>query len=82
MPSQFCPRCFKMLDATCSLTDANAAPEPGDFTVCIACAAVLRFGTGLHLEMSSLMDIPEHSRMAFAQTVQAVETMFGKWGGN
>jgi hypothetical protein len=80
IPGQFCPRCFKLLDATSALTHADDVPVPGDYTVCIQCAAVLRFGTGLQLELSSLMDIPEHSRLPFAQTVQMVQKLFGdRW---
>jgi hypothetical protein len=67
-----CPQCFCALDACTSLT-AAVQPQPGDYTICIGCASVLRFTETMDFELSSLEAIPTHSRMGFAQAVQAVK---------
>ncbi len=64
----FCPYCFKLLDAATSL-GTEAVPGPGDFTVCIDCCAVLKYGPDMSLEASSLLEIPMHSRLEFAKLV-------------
>jgi len=68
----WCPQCFSVLSATSCMT-AEAKPEPGDFTVCAYCAAVLRFNAKMDLEISELAEIPVHSRLAFAQVVQKIK---------
>ena len=71
---RFCPSCFQRLDAVTSMLDEHK-PEPGDFSVCINCASVLRLTDTMDFEMSSLEAIPTHSRMQFARAVQAVNLM-------
>lgn len=51
-PVSFCPACGYTLDAASSFDEA-AAPSAGDFSVCIACAAVLRFDRELRLRAAS-----------------------------
>ena len=68
LPEQFCPYCFHRLDSATSF-DTEESPQPGDFTVCISCANILRYGEGMSLHASSLMEIPAHSRMEFAKMV-------------
>jgi hypothetical protein len=68
----WCPSCFTVLDAATCMTADDAKPQPGDYTVCIGCAQVLRFTPQMDLEMSSLEAIPTHSRMAFARVVQEI----------
>lgn len=41
-----CPVCNALLNMATSVT-GNVAPEPGDFSVCVFCAAILRFEEGL-----------------------------------
>jgi hypothetical protein len=72
MPATFCPKCFQLLDATTCMT-GDAKPEPDDCTICIGCSSVLRFKADMSLEMFSLEQIPTHSRMRFAQMVQAIK---------
>lgn len=50
-------------------------PQPGDFTVCIACASVLRWTATMDFELSSLMAVPTHIRMDFAKLVSTVKTL-------
>jgi hypothetical protein len=72
MPPRFCPVCFLLLTANTNLTSKDK-PEPGDFTVCIKCASVLRFDGKMDLELSSLMAIPVACRLDFAKVVQAIK---------
>ena len=71
-PAQFCPACFSLLSAASSLKN-DVVPAPGDFSICVYCAAVLRFDDGMMLTPSSLLHIPPHSRKAFAEAVQLIE---------
>jgi hypothetical protein len=69
---QFCPVCFTLLDAATNLT-GKGPPVEGDFTICIGCRSVLRFGAGLAMELSSLLAVPAHSRMEFAKVLRLME---------
>jgi len=61
VPPAACPRCGKVMDAATNLMD-KTAPQGGDFSVCIYCAAVLRFTDDLDLrkatgdELAMLLD--------------------------
>jgi hypothetical protein len=48
-------------------------PEPGDFTICIECAAVLRYDKDMTAVLSSLMEVPMISRMNFARVVSELK---------
>jgi hypothetical protein len=76
MPPALCPKCFGLLDGVANL-EAAELPEPGDFTICMKCASVLRFDEKMQLMVASLMDIPVAYRMKFAQAVQAVKEIRG-----
>lgn len=61
VPSAPCPTCGKKLDAaTCMSSDAQ--PRPGDYTVCLYCANVLRFRDGMKLAVLSLEDAEDLAR--------------------
>lgn len=70
--ARWCPCCFGVLSAATCLTD-EVRPEPGDYTVCIYCASVLRFDGQMDYQLSSLEAVPTHIRMQFARIVQAVK---------
>ena len=42
-PIDQCPVCGYYISAATDLRDPAAVPEPGDWTVCIACVAPLKF---------------------------------------
>lgn len=46
VPPHACPSCSKLLRVQNGLT-SQAAPKPGDFTVCDGCGQLLRFTEGL-----------------------------------
>jgi hypothetical protein len=73
-PLRVCPFCSYTLDAVTNLTGQDQ-PQEGDFTVCIGCRGVLRFGHNLTLHKSSLMEVPTHLRMSFAKVIRVAETM-------
>lgn len=55
-PRSTCPCCSAYFSA-CSGIDHSHAPKPGDFSVCIQCAAVLRFLADLTIAEVSNDDI-------------------------
>jgi hypothetical protein len=71
-PLRFCPVCFHKLDGVTNLT-GQEKPEPGDFTICISCTAILRFTTGNDLELSSLEAVPVHLRFEYAKVIRAIK---------
>lgn len=56
--------------------EGEHVPKVGDFTVCINCTSVLCFTENMELRLSSLLEIPTHSRLAFAKVVQLTK-MYG-----
>ncbi|MGI4876683.1 MAG: hypothetical protein ACRYG4_04285 [Janthinobacterium lividum] len=53
VPAQPCPHCGVELSAATSTMQPDedeAAPDPGDLTVCIKCGVILRFGVGMIVE--------------------------------
>ncbi len=56
-----CPACGYQLDAAARLTTQDdgeeRGPQAGDYTVCIECAALLRFKEGLELMELSAADL-------------------------
>ena len=61
--SQSCVRCGYRMDAASSMFD-DATPSPGDFTVCINCGKVMRFGPQLELQ-----DVPTEDMLAIPAEV-------------
>jgi hypothetical protein len=74
MPLCFCPVCSYKLDGVTNMTSRDA-PTVGDFTVCIDCRSVLRFGLGMKLEKSALIEVPTHLRASFAKLIRVMEEM-------
>ena len=70
----FCPSCFIMLDGVTKVSGkGKSMPEPGDFTLCLNCGAVLEYDANMQVISRTLMDIPMHSRMGFAQAVTEIK---------
>lgn len=72
--AQFCPVCFKVLDGVTALT-GGVAPVRGDFTICLYCRSVLRYGEGMQLDKSSLLEVPEHSRLYFVKVLRLMDEL-------
>jgi len=64
MTNAICPSCAKPLDGAAG---GDQAPAPGDFSICIYCATILKFDKNLDLEVLSqkeLQDLdPEDSKI-------------------
>lgn len=59
MPVSVCPECgYKLERATETLRDGRR-PGPGDFSVCMMCAAVLRFDEQLKLVATTIAERSE-----------------------
>lgn len=54
-PTDLCPSCGARFDRATGI-DHPSAPEPGDFTVCISCGALLRFDAALRTEPATAED--------------------------
>jgi hypothetical protein len=74
MPPSVCPVCLYELNGVTNMTSRDE-PAVGDFTICINCRSVLRFGLGMTLEKSSLLDVPVSVRFNFAKLLRVMETM-------
>lgn len=44
-----CPSCGKLLSGATSLNEEDALPSPGDISVCMDCATILKFDNDLRL---------------------------------
>lgn len=53
-----CPSCSKTLNA-CTNTSGSSEPEPGDFTLCLYCAAICCFTESLSLRLATPTDLRE-----------------------
>ena len=58
MPASTCPNCRATLDAA---TGAQGPVEPGDFSVCANCRAVLRFQDDFSVRMAEPEEISDHA---------------------
>lgn len=66
VPESRCPRCGAPHDRAMNVT-GESGPEPGDYTVCFRCAALLRYGAGLSLRSCTRREwkeAPEEIRLA------------------
>ena len=68
----FCPSCFTVLDAVSNMT-GQEAPQPGDFSACVGCAAVLRFTDKMDYELSALIEVPVEVRFEFVKLVNIIK---------
>lgn len=50
-------------------------PGPGDYTVCIECASVLRWDEEMNLHLAALIDVPVEIRFQFVRMIAEVQ----KW---
>lgn len=55
-----CPECGKNMDRATSLT-GDHVPAPGDITVCIKCAKILKFSSDMKLEKKASGDLDQLS---------------------
>jgi hypothetical protein len=78
VPESFCPHCFCVHD-TVTNSSGGSAPEPGDHTLCIRCAGVMRFDGDMQLVAARWDDIPVAYRSKFAAIKMAIEECRSAW---
>ena len=52
-----CPTCGHSINAATDVSDENNAPRPGDFTICLYCQDIFKFGQELQMEPLDEADI-------------------------
>jgi hypothetical protein len=73
--AQWCPSCFERIDMTPQivtlrdLVTHEAKARPGDYTVCIKCAALLRFGRKMLLKIIDASEVEDKATRAKLLTV-------------
>ena len=77
---RFCPSCFHILDAVSSMT-GKEGPQPGDFSICLCCASVLRFTDKMDYELSALIEVPVEVRFEFVKAVNIIKSL-GPYSNN
>ena len=66
-----CPACGAARDAATDPTNPDqVAPRPGDFSICIACAALQVFDTGLTLRLPTTLETAEAQALPGVQRLQ------------
>lgn len=73
--AQHCPRCNNEIASHQSLT-TKRPPRPGDYTICGACLAPLRFNEG-GLESANLKHAPDHVRSALELAIKLAKQQRG-----
>lgn len=61
LPPALCPHCGAFADAATHALGGSGpddpAPRPGDFSICITCATILRFGPDLHPRIPAAIEL-------------------------
>lgn len=78
LPKTCCPWCWTLLDSASNVY-APGPPQPGDFTICIHCTAVLKYTATMQLEASSLSEIPIELRSKFAHVKMVIGEARDAW---
>lgn len=78
-----CPLCGYTVDAHELLVDPELVPGPGDYTVCMACAAVLEYDGGMRLKLPVKAEVDEamaDPESGLADTIAAIRAMHAAVG--
>lgn len=75
---QFCPYCNTLLNATTSINNKKNNPKPGDFSICINCAEVIRFDQNLKLKKSSIEEAKFYNVAGLEETIGLVKDVINK----
>jgi hypothetical protein len=75
-PLQECPHCGYKIDSHGMTTGSEKhTPGPGDFSVCLACAGISRYGASFKMIPTSIDDpeMDDESRMEIARAISGIE---------
>jgi hypothetical protein len=78
IPESSCPKCGEILNAATSMEDIQ--PKPGDLTICINCASMLRFDKDLsmrELSIDEFMELHDEERIALKNMQKTMMEMIG-----
>lgn len=75
MPPRRCPRCKNVHDKATAMNGEDVRPKEGDWTVCLNCAAGLRFGRELALQEITPAELMTASREERLYLVLATHTV-------
>lgn len=81
MGNDNCPYCGKLIDMASSVESPEDKPRPKDFSVCIGCAGVMRYGNDMALEECPdivIESLPEKERQQILIVVQTIKRMNAK----
>lgn len=67
---QFCPRCFKTLDAHSNMKDFSS-PTKGDVAICSGCRMLLEFDENLNVRKISKATVKELTREKLEELIEA-----------
>ena len=74
LPAQECPVCKCTLDAHTTVFEEQVPPRPDDFSVCIQCAAILRFDQNLRLvECHDFFGVDENTQFNLRRVQQHIQ---------
>ena len=59
VPLDLCPTCGYAMDRATCVRDETVVPKVGHFTICLSCAALLRFDAGMQHVVAGADDIAE-----------------------
>jgi hypothetical protein len=77
LPPDHCPSCGALIDAATDVEGPHR-PEPGDNSICLYCASLLRYGADLRLELATLSEIPIQYRAKFAAAMRHAKELADK----
>lgn len=69
-PTDHCPKCNCLLDTVTNMT-GQGRPEIGDFSICIGCAELLRFGPSLTVYQPSSEELRSIPKQDFHDLMKA-----------
>lgn len=72
-----CPKCGSFLDGASAVDSNEVIPKEGDYSVCLKCGAMLKFGENLKLELLTEAEIEEFRKNYSDQ--YKVFDMVGQW---
>ena len=73
-----CPSCGENNNGALPATEDERAPEPGDFSICAYCAAILEFDDGLRsrlLSTEAFLELPVEARSELKRAQELIQRL-------
>jgi len=81
LPEQSCPLCGKLLDCAGTIDNSDAAPVPGDWTICAGCLQFLCYGPFMALRAvtnAEWLALSEEARTELTRQQRIVRAAFAR----